>query len=134
MSEIDIAEVSLELATATGQGAAIGYDDWKYGVVVQVKTAPGVSTWDCFSYNADGGKFVSLFKHRTIGRAVNMGTLALLEAQGDECTGVKCTVSRSGQFRIEYSFDFDESIRWANPFYSKLTDEEVIENVRPRDL
>ncbi|WP_336088191.1 hypothetical protein [Nocardia sp. SSK8] len=134
MNEIDVAEVSITLAQTTGQAAALGYEDWTYGVSTRVKTAPGVSTWDCFSYRDDDGTIVDVFDHKAIGKAAKTATRQLLEAQGDECTGVKCTVARSGQFRIEYSFDFDESIRWANPFFSKLTDEEVIENVRPRDF
>ncbi|MGW4635363.1 hypothetical protein [Nocardia sp. NPDC004415] len=134
MEDIDATELSIELAKATGQAAALEYPDWTYGVSTRVNTAPGVSTWDCFSYQGGEGRMVDLFDHRAIDKALTTTTRQLLEYQGDECMGVKCSVARSGQFRIEYSFDFDEAIRWANPFFSKLTDEEVIENVRPRDF
>ena len=58
----------------------------------------------------------------------------LFVAQAHEWAGMKCTVARSGTFRIEYSYDIDEAIKWANQVFSGLAPEETVEILRPQEL
>ncbi|MFD6389850.1 hypothetical protein [Nocardia sp. NPDC060259] len=134
MTDIDEAEVTTELVVATGEAATLGYPDWTYAVSTRVQAVQGVGTWIVVAYRADEGAVVSLFDHVEVDRRVQMSTDKLLTAQGEECMGIKCTVARSGKFRIEYSYDIDEAIKWANQVFSGLEPAELVEILRPQDL
>ncbi|MFD3703423.1 hypothetical protein ACFWUP_09775 [Nocardia sp. NPDC058658] len=133
MADIDEAEVTTELVIATGEAATLAYPDWTYSVSTRVLPSQGVGTWDVVAYRGEEGKVVSLFGKREISNRVRKFSDKLLTAQGQECMGIKCTVSRSGNFRIEYSYDIDEAIKWANQVFSGLTPEETVEILRPQE-
>ncbi|MFF0544773.1 hypothetical protein ACFYTF_18245 [Nocardia thailandica] len=132
MTDIDEAEVISELVRATGEAAAVAYPDWTYGVSTNVQPSHGVGTWGVAAYRGDEGTDVDLWDHREISRRVRILTDKLFVAQGSEWAGMRCTVARSGRFRIEYSYDIDEAIKWANQAFSGLTSEQVVENLRPQ--
>ncbi|MGW6725116.1 hypothetical protein ACWF9G_04345 [Nocardia sp. NPDC055029] len=134
MSDIDEAELTTELVQATGEAATLAYPDWTHAVSARVLPSRGVGTWEVVAYRGDEGTVVRLFGHRAIDRRVQTASTKLLAAQGEECMGLKCTVARSGHFRVEYSYDIDEAIKWANQVFSGLTPEELVENLRPQDL
>ncbi|WP_181699057.1 hypothetical protein [Nocardia sp. GTS18] len=134
MSDFDEVEVTTTLVQATGEAAAVAYPDWTYGVSTRVLPSRGVGTTIVVAYQSSEGKVADLWDHRDLKRLIRKSSTALLDAQGVECMGLKCTVARSGQFRIEYSYDIDEAIKWANEVFSGLPPAELVEVLRPRDL
>ncbi|MGM7647480.1 hypothetical protein ACSVDM_21480 [Nocardia sp. JW2] len=135
MTDIDEAEMITELVKATGESAALAYPDWTFAVSTNVQTARGVSTALVVAYRGEEGKVVSFFRHGDLSHRVAKYSDRLFVAQGSEWAGMKCNVARSGNFRIEYSYNGDEAIRWANQVFSGLTPEELVEILRPpRDL
>ncbi|MFE6611489.1 hypothetical protein [Amycolatopsis sp. NPDC057786] len=133
MADFDEAEVTTTLVRATGEAAALAYPNWTYGVSARVLPSRGVGTWTVVAYQGGEGKDVDLWDHRDLDRRIQKSSTGLLDAQGVECMGMKCTVARSGEFRIEYSYDIDEAIKWANQVFSGLPPEEIVEILRPRD-
>ncbi|KQY28430.1 MULTISPECIES: hypothetical protein [Nocardia] len=134
MTDIDEAEITTELVLATGEAAAVAYPDWTHAVSTRVQTSRGVSTTIVVAYRGEEGSVVSLFDHRDISHRVRRNSNKLFIAQGEEWAGMKCTVARSGKFRIEYSYDSDEAIRWTNQVFSGLTPEETVEILRPQEM
>ncbi|KAF0847194.1 hypothetical protein [Nocardia caishijiensis] len=134
MTDIDEIEATTELVQATAQAAELAYPDWTYAVSTRVYPSRGVGTWGAVAYRGGEGTVVRLFGHREISRRIQNSSEKLYDAQGEECAGIKCSVARAGNFRIEYSYDIDEAIKWANQVYSGLTPEELVEILRPRDL
>ncbi|TCK00475.1 hypothetical protein [Nocardia alba] len=134
MSEIDDVEAATELVQATGEAAALAFPDWTYAVSTRVYPSQGVGTWGVVAYRGDEGAVVRLFGHREISRRVQNYSEQLYDAQEQDCAGIKCIVARSGKFRIDYSYDIDEAIKWANQVFSGLTPEETVEVLRPQEL
>ncbi|MFE6610305.1 hypothetical protein [Amycolatopsis sp. NPDC057786] len=127
-------EAATELVQATGQAAGLAYPDWTYAVSARVYPARGVGTWGAVAYRGDEGTVVRLFGHREISRRIQNSSEELHDAQERECAGIKCSVARAGNFRIEYSYDIDEAITWANQVFSGLAPDELVEVLRPHDL
>ncbi|MFD4357269.1 hypothetical protein ACFWPK_32300 [Nocardia sp. NPDC058519] len=134
MTDIDEAELITGLVQATGEAAALVYPDWVYAVSTNVQTSSGVGTWGVIAYRGDEGMDVDLFDHHDISDRVCINSDKLFLAQGQEWAGMKCTVARSGKFRIEYSYDIDEAIKWAAEVFSGLTSDERVEILRPQEL
>ncbi|MGM7647479.1 hypothetical protein ACSVDM_21475 [Nocardia sp. JW2] len=124
-------KVATELVRVMGQAGALQYPDWTHVVSTGVRPSRGVSTWEVIAYRGSEGAVVSLFDHREIDRSLESSLMKLFAAQGETCMGLKCSVARSGQFRIEYSYDIDEAIKWANQVFSGLPPEELVEILRP---
>ncbi|MGW5312132.1 hypothetical protein [Nocardia thailandica] len=132
MTEIDEAAVTVDLVQATGEAASLAFSDWTYAVSARVVPARGVGTWEVAAFRNDDGVIVDLFDHEEIDQRVQEASTGLLSAQGPECVGIKCTVARTGRFRIEYSFDPEAAIKWANQYFSGLSPAELVENLRPQ--
>ncbi len=133
MTDIDEAEITTELVRATREAAAVAYPDWSHGVSTRVLPSQGVGTTIVIAYRGDDGQDVDLWNHRDIKRRIRKSLTDLVAEQGEECMGMKCTVARSGTFRIEYSYDIDEAIKWANQVFSGLTPTETVEILRPQE-
>ncbi|KAF0849221.1 hypothetical protein [Nocardia caishijiensis] len=131
MTDIDEAEIVTELVQATGESATLAYPDWTHAVSTNVQTARGVSTALVVAYRGEEGKIVSFFRHGDLSHRVAKYSDRLFVAQGSEWAGMKCSVARSGLFRIEYSYDGDEAIKWANQVISGLSPDELVEILRP---
>jgi len=134
MSDMDEAEIISELVKATGEAALLEYPAWTHVVTTRVYPSSGVGTWEVVAYEGSEGKQVDFFGHRDISRRVSRTSRKLFEAQGSEWVGFKCSVARSGRFRIEYSYDIDEAIKWAGDFFGGSSPEELVEVLRPVDL
>ncbi|MFC9963039.1 hypothetical protein [Nocardia ignorata] len=134
MTDIDEVEVTTELVQAAADAGALVYPDWDFVVATRVHPSQGVGTWEVAAYRGDDGAIVDLFDHREIDNRVQTNSAELLAAQGPECMGLKCSVARSGQFRIEYSYEIDEAIKWANQVFSGLPPEQLVDILRPHDL
>lgn len=135
MSDIDEAEIIVELVRATGEAAALEYPEWTHAVSARVYPSSGVGTWEVVAYQNSDGKRVELFDHDEIDERVSSSSRRLFEAQGAEWAGMKCSVARSGKFTIEYSYDIDEAIKWAGDgFEGGSTPGELIAALRPVGL
>ncbi|WP_024802997.1 hypothetical protein [Nocardia sp. BMG51109] len=134
MADLDEAEIVSELVRATAEAAALVYPEWTHAASTRVYPSSGVGTWEVVAYQDDEGKQVDLFDHNDIDRRVRGNSEKLFEAQGSEWVGMKCSVARSGRFRIEYSYDIDEAIKWAGDYFGGSTPEELVEVLRPVDL
>ncbi|WP_157101396.1 hypothetical protein [Nocardia shimofusensis] len=134
MADLDESEIISELVVATGEAAALAYPDWTHAVSTKVYPSRGVSTWEVVAYKGDNGQHVDLFDHDDIDRRICDHADSLFQAQGSDWVGMKCSIARSGQFRIEYSYDTDEAIKWAGDFFGGSTPEELVEILRPVDL
>lgn len=133
MTDIDESEIITELVRATGEAAMLVYPDWTYAVSTNVQTARGVGTWGVVAYRGNDGQDVDLWDHPDIDRRICKYSDQLYVAQGAEWAGMKCTVARSGTFRIEYSYDIDKAIKWAAQAFSGLTPAELVDILRPQE-
>lgn len=134
MAELDEATIVSELVIATGEAATVAVPDWDYAVSTRVYPEAGVATWEIVAYDDKGGRRIDLFDHQEIDQKLNRVSRELFEVQAADWRGMKCSVARSGHFRIDYEYDAAAALRWAGAYFGGSPPEKLVRELWPEGL
>lgn len=135
MPDRDESTVIQDLVKSIGQAGSSTLPDWEYVVSNFVWTASNVSSYEAVVYSEASAMEFDSFDNFELGNIIGNLSEELFHVQNSGWRGVKCSVARSGRFRVDYSYDLDEAIKWVGDFFEGgSSPEELIEVLRPVDL